>query len=77
VHVPHNFIRIQANTPNPGRWTRDHVKQVCDKHHGKFEYLWFDDQDNPTTGYVLVKDGDVDGLVADLKAHEVIQLHEA
>jgi hypothetical protein len=76
VHVPHNFIKMQPTTPNPGRWTKDRVKQICDKHQGKLEYLWFDDKDNPTVGYALVKDGNAQGMAAELKAHEVIELHE-
>ena len=32
--------------------------------------------DNPSHAYVLLKDGDVDGLLADLHGHEVTVLYE-
>ncbi len=75
--MPHNFVRINAKTPNPGRRTRAEVEPVCKKHHGAFEYLWFDDDQNPTYAYVLVKDGDVDGIMQDLHGQQVIRLYEA
>ena len=75
--MPHNFIRINAVTPNPGRRTRQQVEPICARHHGKFEYLWFDDESDPTYAYVLVKDGDVDGMMQDLHGQEVIRLFDA
>jgi hypothetical protein len=68
--MPHNFIRISAATPNPGRRTRGQVAQACQRHNATLEYLWFDGD----TAYVLVKDGDVDQLAAELQAHQVINL---
>ncbi len=75
--MPHNFLKINAVTPNPGRRTRGQVDAICRKHRGSFEYLWFDDDANPTFAYVLVKDGDVDGLMQDLHGEQVIRLFEA
>jgi hypothetical protein len=75
--VPHNFIRINAETPNPGRRTREEVEPICEKHHGQFEHLWFDDDAHPRFAYVLVKDGDVDGLLQDLHGQQVIRLFDA
>ena len=75
--MPHNFLKITAVSPNPGRRHRANVEPICRKHHGQFEYLWFDDDQNPTYAYVLVKDGDVDGMMQDLHGQEVIRLFEA
>lgn len=75
--MPHNFIKISPNTPNPGRRTRADVKAICEKHHGTFEYLWFDEVEAPTRAYVLVEDGDLDGMVHDFEAQEVIRLYDA
>jgi hypothetical protein len=75
--VPHNFVKINAMTPNPGLRTREKVESVCKSHHGKFENLWFDGANNPTYAYVLVKDGDLDGILHDLHGLEVIELFEA
>ena len=75
--MPHNFIRVSADTPNPGRRKKHDVAAVCAKHHGEFVHLWFDDQDSPTYAYVLVKDGDVDGMMTDLGGQELIRLFEA
>ena len=74
--MPHNFIRINATTPNPGRRKRKDVDSVCVKHHGKLEHLWFDDASNPSYAYVLVRDGDVVGLMQDLGGQEVVRLFE-
>ena len=75
--MPHNFIRTSANTPNPGRRQKDDVAEVCARHHGEFKHLWFDDEHEPAHAYVLVKDGDVDGLMSDLGGQELIRLFEA
>lgn len=75
--MPHNFMKISPTTPNPGRRTKADVKKICEDHHGTFEYLWFDDPSSPTQAYVLVKDGDLDGMVHDLGAEEVIELYDA
>lgn len=75
--MPHNFMKISPDTPNPGRRTRASVKEICEKHHGTFEYLWFDEPDSPNEAYVLVKDGDLDGIVRDLQAREVITLYDS
>jgi hypothetical protein len=64
--VPHNFIRISANTPNPGLRKPDDVKRICNKHAGTFQCLLFDADTRPQSAYVLVKDGDVDGILAEL-----------
>ena len=75
--MPHNFVKITAMTPNPGRWTRARRKTTCERHHGTLEYLWFDEPKNPTYAYVLVKDGDLNGLLQDLHALEVIRQLQA
>ena len=75
--MPHNFLRISAETPNPGRRKREHVQQACEKHDAKLEYLWFDDEAAPSYAYVLVKDGDVDKLAQELQGQQVIRLFEA
>jgi hypothetical protein len=76
-HVPHNFVKINAMSPNPGLRTRENVEPIIEKHHGKFENLWFDGAKSPTYAYVLVKDGDLDGILHDLHGLEVIRLFEA
>jgi len=75
--MPHNFIRISANTPNPGRRQRGDVESICARHHGQLEYLWFDDDQSPTYAYALVDGGDVDGMMSDLHGQEVIRLFSA
>lgn len=75
--VPHNFIRINAMAPNPGRRTREEVEPICARHHGKFEHLWFDDDRQPNFAYVLVQDGDVDGMLQDLHGHSIIRLFDS
>jgi hypothetical protein len=74
--MPHFFFKLSADSPNPGRWTRERVKAVSDRHRGKLSHVWYDDPDSPTVAYVLIEDGDRDGLEADLAAHEVLTLHE-
>jgi hypothetical protein len=51
--VPHNFIRINADEPNPGRVTKTKVSQIVKKH-GKLKGFWFDDDRDPVFAYVLV-----------------------
>jgi hypothetical protein len=75
--MPHNWIRTSPTTPNPGLRRRGDVAAVCARHHGQFLHLWFDNEDNPTAAYVLVKDGDVDGMMTDLQGEELIRLFEA
>lgn len=75
--MPHNFIRISVDTPNPGRRRRRDVEAVCAKHNGSFEYLWFDHDSSPKYAYVLVEDGDVDGIARDLHGQQVITLFKA
>jgi hypothetical protein len=72
--VPHNFIKISAETPNPGRRTREEVARVIEFHKGEFVNLWFDDRKNPHHAYVLARGGNVDGMMADLSGHQVTQL---
>lgn len=74
--MPHNFVKINVTSPNPGRRTRANVDPICRKHHATLEYLWFDDDEDPTFAYVLVKDGDIDGIMQDLHAHQVVRLFE-
>jgi hypothetical protein len=64
--VPHNFIRISADTPNPGRRKEKDVKAICEKNQGVFGCLLFDDDTNPEFAYVLVKNGKLDEIVAAL-----------
>jgi hypothetical protein len=75
--VPHNFVKINALSPNPGLRTRDNVEPICKAHHGQFENLWYDNVKSPIYAYVLVKDGDLDGILHDLHGLEVIRLFEA
>jgi len=72
--VPHNFIKINATTPNPGRRTREDVEQVVREHHGELEGFWFDDKRQPHSSWVLVRGGDVDGMMADLQGHQMLRL---
>lgn len=74
--MPHHFIRLDATSPNPGLRARDDVRAICEKHHGTFENFWHDQPNNPRSAYVLVKDGDVDGMLDDLQAQEVVRLYE-
>jgi hypothetical protein len=74
--VPHNFIKIDAVTPNPGLRTQADVAKICKKNDGKFKDLWFDDEDNPTFAYVLVENGKLDGILKGLHGHEVIRLFD-
>ena len=75
--MPHNFIRISVETPNPGKRRRADVKKACDDAGGTFEYLWFDDEDQPTAAYVLVKDGKIDDIMRALHGEQVIRLFQA
>ena len=75
--MPHNFVKTPPGPPNPGRWSRGRVDEIVKRHHGTLVGLFFDDPTNPTHAYVLVKDGNVDGLMADLHGHEVQVLHES
>lgn len=75
--MPHNFIRISPDTPNPGRRRRSDVEAVCAKHGGSFEYLWFDDEAAPGSAYVLVEDGDIDAIARELHGQQVIKLFKA
>ena len=45
--MPHNFVKINAMSPNPGLRTRENVEPICKKHMGSFENLWYDDAQNP------------------------------
>ena len=72
--MPHNFIKINATTPNPGRRKRDDVERIVVEEGGVLDNLWFDDKDAPNHAYVLVKDGDIDGMIAKLNGHQVIRL---
>ena len=77
-NVPHNFIKSNATSPNPGQWSVQKVTEIAQKHHGHFEHLWFDappDQ-NPSTAFIVIEDGDVDGLMNDLHGHELVQLYD-
>jgi hypothetical protein len=73
--MPHFFIKIFPTSPNPGRWTRAGIVEVCSRHHGTVEHFWHDDPANPGTAYVLVQNGDPDAMAADLHAHETLTLH--
>jgi hypothetical protein len=73
--MPHFFIQVSPSTPNPGPLKRTRVEEVCKKHNAKLEHYWHDDPENPTVGYILVEEGNLDGLRADLHAHDVVTLH--
>jgi hypothetical protein len=74
--MPHFFIRTAPTSPNPGRWTHEHARDVCARHHGTLEHVWVDDPDDPQVAWILVKDGDRDGLAGDFHALDVVTLHE-
>jgi hypothetical protein len=76
AYVPHNFIKTAPKTPNPGPWTHARVNEIAARHHGVLEHLWFDDPHDPTAAYVLIKDGDVDGLMADLNGQVLTRLYD-
>jgi hypothetical protein len=69
--VPHNFIRISADTSNPGRRKEKDVKAVCEKHQGTFGCLLFDSDTNPEFAYVLVKNGNLNKILAELDGTQV------
>ena len=69
--MPHNFIRISATTPNPGRRQENHVKAVCEEHDGTFGCLLFDRDTNPEFAYVLVKNGKLNKILAALDGTKV------
>ncbi len=73
--MPHYFIKLSPTTPNPGPLTRDHVAEVCRRHNARLEHYWHDDPVNPSVGYILVEEGDIDGLSAEVAAHNVLTLH--
>jgi hypothetical protein len=75
IEMPHYFIKLSPTTPNPGPLTRDHVAEVCRRHNAMLEHYWHDDPVNPAVGYILVEEGDIDGLSAEVAAHEVLTLH--
>jgi hypothetical protein len=74
--VPHNFIKTAPKTPNPGPWTHARVDEIAKRHHGTLVHLWFDDPHEPTAAYVLIKDGDLDGLMSDLNGQVLIRLYD-
>jgi phenolic acid decarboxylase len=74
--MPHNFIRMSPESPNPGRWTREQVKSVCERHEGTLEHVWHEPGKTPKAAYVLVKDGDVQGMLEEFNAEYVIRLVE-
>jgi len=75
--MPHNFIKLGATTPNPGRRTAKDVGAICERHHGKLEHLWFDAPDEPVYAYALVDGGDVDGMLQDLGGVSMQRLYDA
>ena len=70
--MPHNFIRISATTPNPGLRNPDEMKRICKNHSGVFQSLLFDADTHPEFAYVLVKDGNVDAMLAELGGGEKV-----
>lgn len=72
--MPHNFIKINATTPNPGLRREEDVGEIVRRHHGELVGLWFDDRKGPQHSWVMVRDGNVDGLMIDLHGHQLIQL---
>lgn len=75
--MPHFFIKTNVDSPNPGRWTHGRAQEICARHHGRLENVWYDDANAPQTAYVLVENGDLDGLSTDFHATEVTTLHDA
>jgi len=73
--MPHFFFKTRAESENPGRWTHDKAKGVTERHKGKLKNVWHDDPDNPQVAYMLIEDGDLDGMKQDLHAYEVTVLH--
>jgi hypothetical protein len=70
--VPHNFIRISASTPNPGLRKPDDVKRICKQHKREFQCLLFDADTQPQSAFVLVKDGNVDAILAELGGGQTV-----
>jgi hypothetical protein len=70
--MPHNFIRIDASTPNPGIRKPDDMKRICRKHKGAFQLLLFDADTNPQSAYVMVKGGNIDAILAELGGGETV-----
>jgi hypothetical protein len=75
--VPHNFISVSPDTPNPGRRRRTDVDAVCRRHGGELEYLWFDHETAPSRAYLLVRDGDAEAIARELQADRTITLFAA
>lgn len=75
--MPHNFIRVSADTPNPGRRRKADVDAVCAEHGGRLEYLWFDHESSPSYAYLLVKDGDAEKIAGKLQGDQAITLFQA
>ena len=74
--MPHNFYSLPATSPNPGRWNRGQAQQVCQQHGAQLDGFWFDHPNNPTTAYVLAKDGDAEAIKSALHATQMTPLYE-
>ena len=46
------------------------MKRICKKHSGAFQCLLFDADTHPQSAYVLVKDGNVEAILAELGGGE-------
>ena len=80
--MPHNFIRIQSTTPNPGPWKHGRLEALCRHHKCTLEHAWAKQGGESAVRYVLVRYGDtpesnIEGLIAELQPEEVVDLHEA
>jgi hypothetical protein len=78
VTVPHNFIRTNPEGPSsdsaegPKHELRKFadVDRICRRHSGALESLLFDADEKPAFAYVVVDEGDVRAIIADLGGGE-------
>ena len=80
--MPHNFIRLQPTTPNPGPWKRGPLQALCAHHKCALEYAWAEQSGQSAVRHVLVRYGDtpesdIKGLIAELQPEEVVELYES
>ena len=75
--MPHNFVKINAMTPNPGPAHTREGRAVCKTHMGTFENLWFDDAQNPDLRLRAVRERKPRRDPRELHALEVIRLDQA
>jgi hypothetical protein len=72
--MPFHWFSLDPVSPNPGRWHRGRIAELCRAHGARLEGFWVDREHDARTAYVLVEDGDADGLEAALHASERLEL---